>query len=155
MVVDFALKKIFTDTSKDDNNNNSNNEVSIMQKLVVCFICKSDNVITDLESGEMVCSKSGMVISDKIQETRQESRTVLNTQKAKDMRRTGMPTSLASHDMGLSTIIARTDKDASGYKIEPSMISTMHRLRTWDFRTQINTSTDRNLEFACNELHTL
>jgi hypothetical protein len=41
-----------------------------------------------------------------------------------------MPTSLASADMGLSTVIARTHKDASGYAIEPSMLSTMHRLRT-------------------------
>src|SRR2546425_6845414 len=155
MVVDFALKKIFTDTSKDDNNNNSNNEVSIMQKLVVCFICKSDNVITDPESGEIVCSKCGMVISDKIQETRRESRTFLNTEQAKDRRRTGKPTSLASADMGLSTVIARTDKDSSGHEIEPSMLSTMHRLRTWDFRTQVHTSTDRNLRFAFNELHTL
>jgi transcription initiation factor TFIIB len=95
-----------------------------------------------------------MVISDKIQETRQESRT-FNTEQAKDMRRTGMPISLASADMGLSTVIARTNKDASGYKIEPSMLSTMHRLRKWDFRTQVNTSTDRNLRLAFNELHTL
>jgi hypothetical protein len=34
--------------------------------------------------------------------------------------------------MGLSTVIGKTDKDASGSKIEPSMRSTMHRLRTWD-----------------------
>jgi transcription initiation factor TFIIB len=57
--------------------------------------------------------------------------------------------------MGLSTVIARTDKDSSGHEIEPSMLSTMHRLRTWDFRTQVHTSTDRNLRFAFNELHTL
>src|SRR2546427_9698089 len=117
MVVDIVLKKIFTDTSKDDNNNNV---VSIMQKLVGCSICKSNNVITDPESGEIVCGKCGMVISDKIQETSQESRMFLNTEQAKDKRRTGMPTSLASADMGLSTVIARTDKDASGSEIEPS-----------------------------------
>jgi transcription initiation factor TFIIB len=95
-----------------------------------------------------------MVISDKIQETRQESRTFLNNE-AEDRRRTGMPTSLACSHMGLSTVIARSDKDASGYKIKPSMLSTVHRLRTWDFRTQVRTSTDRNLRFAFNELHTL
>ena len=94
-----------------------------------------------------------MVISDKIQENREESRTFFNTEQAKDRRRTGMPTSLASADMGLSTVIARTEKDASGYEIEPSMVSTMNRLRTWDFRTQA--SSDRNLRFAFNELHTL
>jgi transcription initiation factor TFIIB len=119
----------------------------------VCPICKSSNVITDPESGEIVCSKCGTVISDKTQENK-ESRTFFNTVQAKDMR-TGMPISLASADMGLSTVIARTEKDASGYEIDPSMIATMHRLRTWDFRTQVRNSSDRNLRFAFNELHTL
>jgi transcription initiation factor TFIIB len=69
--------------------------------------------------------------------------------------RTGMPSSLAQPDMGLSTVIARSDKDASGYEIEPSMVSTMHRLRTWDFRIQASTSSHQNLRFAFRELHTL
>src|SRR5437867_7372145 len=116
MVVDIALKKILTD--------NNDNVVSIIPKPVVCSICKSDNVITDPESGEIICSQCGMVISDKIQETRQDSRTFLNSEQAKDRRRTGMPTSLANADMGLSTVIAKTDKDASGYEIQPSMLST-------------------------------
>ncbi|MGC1929269.1 MAG: TFIIB-type zinc ribbon-containing protein [Candidatus Nitrosopolaris sp.] len=152
MVVDIALKKIFIDTSKDDKNND--NAVSIIKNPVVCSICKSNNVITDPESAEILCSKCGMVISDKIQEKGQESRTFLNNE-AEDTRRTGMPTSLALSDMGLSTVIGRSDKDASGYEIKPSMLSTIHRLRTWDFRTQVGTSTDRNLRFAFNELHTL
>ena len=118
----------------------------------VCFICRSSNVITDPDSGEIVCSKCGMVISDKIQENG-ESRTFFNTEQAKDRRRTGMPTSLASADMGLATVIARTERDASGYEIQPSMISTMRRLRTWHFRTQA--SSHQNLRFAFNELHTL
>ena len=141
----------------DDKSIHTDNESSAasIKYPVVCPICKSNSVITDPESGEIVCSQCGMVISDKIQETRQESRSFLSTEQAKDTRRTGMPTSLASADMGLSTVIARTDKDASGCEIEPSMLSTMHRLRTWDFRTQVHTSTDRNLRFAFNELHKL
>ena len=148
MGVDIALKKIFIDTSKDHKNND--NAVFIFQKPVVCSICKSNNVITDPEAAEIICSKCGMVISEKIQETRQESRTFL-TNEAED-RRTGMPTSLALSDMGLSTVIARSDKDASGYEIKPSMLSTMHRLRTWDFRTQARTSTHRATEnhYLCN-----
>jgi transcription initiation factor TFIIB len=120
---------------------------------VVCPICKNKSVISDPGSGEIVCSKCGVVISDRIQETRQESPSFLNTDRTKDRRRTGMPTSLAHADMGLSTVIARSDKDASGYDIEPSMVSRMHRLRTWNFRTQA--SSDRNLGFAFKELHTL
>lgn len=149
MVEDIVLKKIFTDTSKDDKNND--NAVPILQKPFMCSICKSNNLIIDPESAEIVCSKCGMVISDKAQELRQES--YLNNEE--DRMRTGMPTSLACSDMGLSSVIARSDKDARGCEIKPSMLLTMHRLRMWDFRTQVGTSTDRNLRFAFNELHIL
>jgi transcription initiation factor TFIIB len=57
--------------------------------------------------------------------------------------------------MGLSTVIARTDKDASGRMIEGAMRSTMDRLRAWDFRTQAHTPTDRNLRQAFSELERL
>jgi transcription initiation factor TFIIB len=149
MGVDIALEKIFIDRSKDDKNND--NAVSILQKPLVCSICKSNNVITDPEAAEIVCSKCGMVIIDKIQETRQDSRTFLNNE---GRMRTAMPSLACSH-MGLSTVIARSDKDASGYEIKPSMLSTMHRLRTWDFRTQVGSGSHQNLRYAFNELHTL
>ncbi|MEE8132160.1 MAG: transcription initiation factor IIB, partial [Nitrososphaerales archaeon] len=68
---------------------------------------------------------------------------------------TGAPTSLARHDMGLSTMISRFNKDASGRKLDGNMRAVMDRLRTWDMRTQYGTSTDRNLMFALNELNKL
>jgi len=43
--------------------------------------------------------------------------------------------------MGLSTVIGKENVDATKNKIEPSMLSAMHRLRTWDFRTQVHSST--------------
>ena len=46
-------------------------------------------IITDSKSGEVICSKCGMVVSDKIQETREESHRLLNTEQAKDKMRTG------------------------------------------------------------------
>ncbi len=99
-------------------------------------MCKKDKtIITDLDSGEIVCSKCGLVISDKIQDTRQEWRDFVNSE-AKDRRRTGMPTSLTSHDMGLYTMIGRGRKDARGQVLDASMRSTMVRLRTWDLGTQ-------------------
>src|SRR5947209_20286815 len=101
-----------------------------MQNSTVCSMCKEDQtIITDLLTGEIVCSKCGMVISDKIQDTRQEWRS-FGTEEQKDKIRTGMPTSLARHDMGLPTVIGRTNKNATGHKIDPSMHSTMQRLRT-------------------------
>jgi transcription initiation factor TFIIB len=44
--------------------------------------------------------------------------------------RTGPPSSIARHDMGLSTVIGKENTDVSGNKIESSMLSTLHRLRT-------------------------
>jgi transcription initiation factor TFIIB len=55
----------------------------------------------------------------------------------------------------ISTVIGKSNRDASGNAIEPSMLSTMHRLRTWDFRTQVHTSADRNFRLAFTELDTL
>ena len=125
-----------------------------MQNSVVCSICKKDQtIITDLDSGEIVCSKCGVVISDKIQDTRQEWRDFANSEDATDRRRTGMPTSLASHDMGLYTIIGRSRKDARGHVLDASMRYTMGRLRTWDLRIQA--STNRNLIIAFNQLNIL
>jgi transcription initiation factor TFIIB len=117
-------------------------------------MCKEDQtIITDLLTGEIVCSKCGLVISDKIQDTRQEWRDFVNSEEAKDRKRTGMPTSLAIHDMGLYTMIGRGRKDARGQVLDASMRSTMGRLRTWDLRTQASAS--RNLGTAFNQLNIL
>src|SRR5437763_1305554 len=69
--------------------------------------------------------------------------------------RTGIPTSLARHDMGLATTIANTDRDASGRKIDAAMRCTMNRLRIWHFRTQSYTPADKNLLYAFRELDLL
>jgi transcription initiation factor TFIIB len=95
---------------------------------------------------------------DNVQETCPEWRSfTTTTDEVNNSRRTrtGMPTSLARHDRGLATIIGRTDRDASGHPLDATMRSTMERLRTWDFRTQTNTSTDRNLRQAFSELDRL
>ena len=72
-----------------------------------------------------------------------------------DRSRIGMPTSLARHDMGLSTVIGMTDKDASGQKIDAAMRSTMDRLRISNLRTQTRSSADRSLLQAFNQLDRL
>lgn len=116
---------------------------------------KGKSIITDLESGELICSDCGMVISDNIQENNRSERRAFNIMELNDRSRTGAPTTLARHDMGLATVIGNGDKDASGTKINVAMRSTMNRLRTWDFRTQHQASNDRNLEQAFTELDIL
>ena len=125
-----------------------------MQTSIICSICSDGQIVTDPESGEVICRNCGIVMLDKIQESRPEWR-AFNADDSNDRSRTGTPRSLARHDMGLSTVIGRADKDASGNRIDISMRSTMDRLRAWDFRTQAYTPTDRNLRQAFSELERL
>lgn len=46
-------------------------------------MCSNDSIITDYESGEVVCSKCGLVISDKIQEGQVAASIATNTTSAK------------------------------------------------------------------------
>jgi transcription initiation factor TFIIB len=66
-----------------------------------------------------------------------------------------MPASLARHDMGLSTIIGRADRDYTGNRIATSIKSTIDRLRILDYRTQLYSPTDRSLKMAFAELDTV
>ena len=126
-----------------------------MQTSITCSICKSDRIITDPECGEIICIDCGMVISDKIQDINQPEWRAFNTEQVNDKTRTGAPTSLARHDMGLATMIGTEDKDASGHRIDEAMHFKMKRLRTWDFRTQANTPRERNLLQAFYQLYIL
>ena len=117
---------------------------------MVCSVCKSGRPIADPESGELVCSDCGLVFSEKASENRAEWRNFGSENN--DRARTGSPASLAKHDMGLNTVIGNNNKDSRGQNIDASMHSTMKRLRTYDFRSQAHTSTDRNLMRAFGEL---
>jgi transcription initiation factor TFIIB len=152
--------------NKTGNNNNHNHKrkpsSSNSQLAPACSICKSNQIITDSESGELICSKCGQVISDKVQQEGPEWRnfdllasSMSQSNGSNSRSRVGMSTSLARHDMGLSTIIGRADRDASGQKIDAAMRSTMDRLRIWDYRTQIHSATDRNLRNAFYKLDIL
>ena len=127
-----------------------------MQKLIVCSACKSDRLITDHESGEVICSKCGLVISDIIQESRADGSACFTTDEIYDKsRNAGLPNSLSRHDMGLSTIIGRPHRDASGHVLDAAMRSRMLRLRRWDDRIKaIPSSTCGNFKNAFNQLDT-
>ena len=82
--------------------NKDNNLSKDVQTL--CSICKrSDKIVTDPESGEIICSNCGMVISDKAEDISQLERDIFSGGQIHEIRaRTGAPTSLAYHDMGLA-----------------------------------------------------
>jgi len=102
-----------------------------MQALTSCSKCELDRTVTDPESGEVVCGLCGMVIEDKLEVAKEKTYTQRLHQG------TGSYPSIASYDMGLSTVIGGIDKDAKGQKIQTSVNSVMQRLRTWDYRIQM------------------
>ncbi len=119
-----------------------------------CLRCGKNSLLTDQVAGEQFCANCGYVISEKSQESGPEWRSF--SQDEHDNRaRAGSPTSLTIHDMGLSTVINPLNKDATGKPLSASMKSTITRLRTWDSRSQVQTTADRNLRQALNELNGL
>lgn len=121
-----------------------------MQTSILSCMCGSGQLVTDLESGEIACSKCGLVLSERAQESRAEWR--IFDSESNDRSRVGSPTSLAYHDMGLATVIGKENKDSSGRQLDALMNSTIQRLRTWDFRTKAHSPTHRNLMRAFSEL---
>jgi transcription initiation factor TFIIB len=127
-----------------------------MRSTITCSICYNDStLITDQESGEIICSSCGQVLEETIQQSVEGATTLGSSKVGNDNRSVGMPISVARHDMGLATLIGKVDKDASGRMLDAAMRTTMERLRTWDYRTQIHNATDRNLKSAFSQLDKL
>lgn len=119
-----------------------------MSKVITCSTCniKEDRLVTDVVSGEIVCSNCGTVVIDGIEETGKEW--INPKDHETDKSRIGMPFSLAVHDMNLSTIIGKTNKDSAGQLIDSGMQARMNRLRIWDSRTMYRDSSSRNFTTA-------
>jgi len=119
-----------------------------------CARCGKKSLITDNVTGERFCAECGFVISERVEETGPEWRS-FSKDESDDRSRTGSPTSLAMHDMGLATIIGHANKDVTGKPLSASMKSTIERLRTWDSRSQVHEPADRNFRQAFSELDRL
>jgi len=117
-----------------------------------CSRCGKKALITDTETGEIFCGGCGFVLSERIENPGPERRSFADDRVSRE--RTGVGTSLAIHDKGLSTIINPSNKDATGKPLSNSMKNTLKRLRTWDSRSQ-NEPIDRNFRQAFNELYRL
>ncbi len=119
-----------------------------------CQRCNKGSMLTDSNTGEMFCSKCGFVATDRVEQEGPEWRS-FSKEEGDNRTRTGTPTSLAMHDMGLATIINPQNKDATGKPLSATMKSTIERLRTWDNRSQVHEPVDRNFRQAFSELDRL
>ena len=77
-----------------------------------CLRCGKNSLLTDEDTGEQFCSKCGFVASEKLQASGPEWRS-FQKDGGSDPARTGAPSSLTIHDMGLSTVINPQNRDAT------------------------------------------
>jgi len=120
----------------------------------ICSLCDSKALVFDAETSETVCSSCGMVVHDNTESMGPEWR-VYSGGDIESKSRTGMPTSLAFHDMGLSTFISYSNVDANGAVISPEQMSKVQRMRRWNKISSNNRSYHRNLKNAFAILSTI
>ena len=119
-----------------------------------CPECTSKNLVHDYDTGETICGDCGLVVYEQMLDKGPEWRAFTQQEKA-SRSRVGMPTSYSIHDKGLSTSISQVDRDAFGRKLPISTRLQMWRLRKWQIRSRVHSSTDRNLAQAMSELERL
>lgn len=113
----------------------------------ICGLCSSNAIVFDAETSETLCSSCGMILCDN-EESLDPERGKYLTDDIESKTRTGMPTSLAFHDMGLSTYISNSNVDANGVSISPEQVDSMYRIRRWNKMSTNNRSYHRNLKHA-------
>jgi transcription initiation factor TFIIB len=115
-----------------------------------CLECGSSELVTDGDSGEVVCSKCGLVVRDLLLDPKPEWR-AFTPEETRSKARTGAPTSLTQFDKGLSTTF-QPYRDAYGKVLPMAERLKMMRLRKWNMRARVHSSAERNLSQAMNEL---
>jgi transcription initiation factor TFIIB len=124
---------------------------SVLQVSDRCPHCGKRTLVDDAHTGELTCHNCGFVVSERAVDQGPEWRS-FGGETEMDRIRTGSPTSITYRDMGLSTMIGKSNRDASGKSFASPMRSTMERLRKWDNRVLTFGYAEKNLSVALREV---
>ncbi len=108
-----------------------------------CPECQA-TLVDDFQNGERICSGCGIVVVEQMADYGPESISNNLEEKMKLARATGQ-TTLAQHDLGITTEISISTKDFSGKTIDSQVASQMHNLRKWQQRVRVSTPRERRL----------
>ncbi len=108
-----------------------------------CPECQS-SLVDDIQNGERVCSGCGVVVVEQMADYGPESIASSMEDKMKLARATGQ-TTLAQHDLGITTEISISTKDFSGKSINSQVASQMNNLRKWQQRVRVSSPRERRL----------
>lgn len=115
-----------------------------------CPLCEADEKVTDLYTGEEICTSCGCVLNDKPLNRGKDMINYTGRNEV-DKRRHGTGSRPSIYDKGLNTFI-NGNKDAYGTPLRQEKITEMKRLQRQDNRSKINESVMRNLSVAMAEL---
>ena len=85
---------------------------------IMCLGCKSTEILFNPEMGEQVCRKCGIVLAEKLESLEDGVDNTLGI--VQNFSNTGLPSSLAHFDKGLSTIIPYSTIDGKLHRIRIS-----------------------------------
>lgn len=100
--------------------------------------CNQFSLVTDLVSGEVICSKCGVVVHEQSEFLGYDTPGYDNESLEKS--RVGGKVSLKIPDMGLSTLIENSNKDSTGQFLSTANKQIFHRLRIWDRNSRYSSS---------------
>ncbi|MHA2030184.1 MAG: transcription initiation factor IIB [Candidatus Kariarchaeaceae archaeon] len=140
--------------SSSSNKTNGQTSSTANATAISCPECGSKNLIVDKTRGETTCMECGTVVDSLLIDDSPEWR-AYNSAERDTRSRIGAPTTYTIHDKGLSTQIGTEDRDVFGQKLSATQRNRFHRLRKWNARSRIHSSTDRNLTKAMRELDRL
>jgi transcription initiation factor TFIIB len=132
----------------------SSNPTRCKNKKRICSECGGDNFFEDSKRGEIICTSCGCVISAHEMDLGPEWR-AFTAEERNNRARTGSPMNIMMADKGLSTVISRINRDASGRAIKGSQRAAIYRMRKWQIRSIAHGSDQRNLLAAMSELDRL
>jgi len=107
-------------------------------------------IINDENMGEQICKTCGQVlVNDMVDQTFEKYSEDF------EKSRTGPKISITMHDGGLSTVIGKSNFDSNHKPVSSSMKGSINRMRIWDSRSKINTTSRKNLVIALLEISKL
>lgn len=115
-----------------------------------CPQCGKRTLMEDSSTGEVTCGNCGFVVAENSIDLGPEWRSFGDG--TENRSRAGAPISITRRDMGLSTVVGKSNRDASGRALASPMRSTVDRIRRWDKRAPAMGSIERNLGVAMVEL---
>ncbi|MHC1567214.1 MAG: transcription initiation factor IIB [Candidatus Syntropharchaeia archaeon] len=121
------------------------------EERTVCPECGSHHLRRDYERGEVWCEDCGLVVEESIIDQGPEWR-AFDSDQLVERARTGAPMTYTIHDKGLSTFIDWRDQNSSGKAISAKEQAKFYKLRKWQKRITISSSSEKSFVYALSEM---